>query len=292
MRVLLLLNPNARRGEESVDAVKAAFDMADCEVFEETPDQRDGGARIMRDYADRVDGVVVGGGDGTLISAIPGLIQTKLPLGILPLGTFNDLARTLEVPVDCAEAVRVILEGHKKAIDVGRVADRYFFNEASIGISTRIARRQTPKIKKRFGFFGILGTTLATLRESQPFSATIVYDGQEEHFRTLQLTVANSHHFGGFITNKEAAIDDALLDLYSLDIKNWLDIVRLIGPIARHEIADSPAVRNRKSAKFEVRTTRARPIFTDGEPAAMTPATFDVIPQAIEVFVPAAKTVS
>jgi YegS/Rv2252/BmrU family lipid kinase len=286
MRVLLLLNPNARRGEDSADAVKTAFEAADCEVFREAPDQSDGGARIMRAYAGRVDGVAVGGGDGTLISAIPGLIETNLPLGILPLGTFNDLARTLGVPLDPAEAVRVILEGNKKAIDVGRVGERYFLNEASIGISTRIARRQTPEIKKRFGFLAIVATTLATLRESRPFSATVYSDGKEERFRTLQLTIANSHHFGGFITNKEAAIDDALLDLYSLDIENWLDVVRLIGPIVRHEIADSPAVRNRKSAKFEVRTTRPRPVFTDGEPAAMTPAIFEVVPAAIEIFVP------
>ncbi|MFN2527738.1 MAG: lipid kinase [Candidatus Baltobacteraceae bacterium] len=286
MRVLLLLNPNARRGDDSADAVKRAFEIANCEIIREAPDQSDGGARIMRHYAGRIDCVVVGGGDGTLINAIPGLIETKLPLGILPLGTFNDLARTLELPRDPERAVRVILDGHKKALDVGRVGNRYFLNEASIGISTRIARRQTPAAKKRFGFLAIIATTLTALGRSRPFSATVRYDGKEERFRTLQLTVANSHHFGGFITNKDAAIDDGILDLYSLNIRNWADVARLIGPIARHEISESPAVRNRKSTTFEVLTTRPRAIFTDGEPAAMTPATFTVLPGAIEVFVP------
>ncbi|MBC5829657.1 MAG: lipid kinase [Candidatus Eremiobacteraeota bacterium] len=286
VRILLLLNPNARRGAQSAEAVEKAFDVEQCEVIREEPDQNDGGARIMKRYVGEVDCVAVGGGDGTLINAIPGLIETKLPLGILPLGTFNDLAKTLGVPVDLEGAVRVILDGNKRALDVGRVAGRYFLNEASIGISTRIARRQTPEAKKRFGFLAIIATTLAALVKSRPFSATVRYDGKEERFRTLQLTVANSHHFGGFITNKDAAIDDGMLDLYSLDIHNWADVMRLLGPIARHEISQSPAVRNRKSTQFEVLTTRPRAVFTDGEPAAMTPAMFTVLPAAIEVFVP------
>ena len=240
----------------------------------------------MEHYAGQIDCVVIGGGDGTLISAIPGLIAKRLPLGILPLGTFNDLARTLGIPSDPESAVRVILDGHKKAIDVGRVDGHYFLNEASIGISTRIARRQTPAAKKRFGFLAIVATTLAALGGSRPFSATVTVDGAQERFRTIQLTVANSHHFGGFITNKAAAIDDAILDLYCVDIKNWFDVLRLLGPIIRHEISDSPTVQNRKSTRFEVSTTRPRHVYTDGEPATMTPAIFEVVPSAIEVFVP------
>ena len=285
MRVLLLMNSNARRVQQSAQAVTSAFDAAGCEIISATPDADDGGTRIMKKYAGRVDCVVVAGGDGTLISAIGGLLETRLPLGILPLGTFNDLARTLDLPLDPSQAVGVILRGQKRRLDVGRVGEKYFFNEASIGISTRIARRQTPDVKKRFGMLAVIATTIATLGGSRPFSATIRYDGREERFRTLQLTIANSSRFGGIISNKDAAIDDALLDLYSLDIRSWFEIFRLVGPIVRRQIAQSPAIRHRTATMFEVQTRHPHSIFTDGEPAGKTPATFEVLPAAIEVYV-------
>ncbi|GAC1497682.1 MAG: lipid kinase [Vulcanimicrobiaceae bacterium] len=286
MRVLLMINPKSRRGDRSGHQVRAAFRSADVEIFEEPINPGRGAWDALLRYRDRVDCAAIGGGDGTLISAIPRIIESGLPLGILPLGTFNDLARTLEVPTDPEQAVAVILEGHLKALDVGRVNGKFFVNEASIGISTHIARRQTSEVKKRFGFLGVIGTTLATVRHSRPFRVDVAYNGTTEHFRTIQLTIANSHHFGGFITNKEASIDDGYLDLYSLELSNWSQAVPLIKPIVRHELSDSKAVRARKATRFEVRTTRPRHIFTDGEPATMTPATFEVVPKAIRVFVP------
>ncbi|GAC1387652.1 MAG: lipid kinase [Vulcanimicrobiaceae bacterium] len=249
-------------------------------------DAPDGGAALMKRYADRVDCIAVGGGDGTLIRAIPGVLASKRPMGIVPLGTFNDLAKTLGIPLDPPAAVETIVSGKQRALDVGRVGDRYFLNEASVGISTHIARRQTPALKKRFGFLGVIGTTLQTLRFARPFRADVRYDGAQESFRTLQLTIANSHHFGGFITNDKASIDDGNLDLYSLDVKHWTDVFSLIRPIATHKISDSSSVQNRRAKQFEVHTRQPRPIYTDGEPACMTPATFEVLPAAIRVFVP------
>ncbi len=281
-----MINPKARRGERAGERVRAAFQTAGAEVFEEPIRRGPGAWEPLLRYRERVDCVAIGGGDGTLISAIPGLIESGLPLGILPLGTFNDLARTLEVPTDPEHAVGVIVEGRLKALDVGRVNGKFFVNEASIGISTHIARRQTSEVKKRFGFLGIIGTTLATLRHSRPFRVEVAYNGTRERFRTIQLTIANSHHFGGFITNNEASIDDGYLDLYSLELTKWSQAIPLIKPIVRHELSGSEAVRARKATRFEVHTTRPRHIFTDGEPATMTPATFEVVPKAIRVYVP------
>lgn len=286
MRVLLLLNPKARRGDQFEGELVAAFERSGCEVVREKLDHSDGGAAVMQRCKAQVDCVAVGGGDGTVISTLRGVLACGLPLGIIPLGTFNDLARTLNLPVDPIEAVGVIAAGKRRPIDVGSVGGKYFVNEASIGISTRIARRQTPEVKKKFGFLGIAGTTLTALRYSRPFTVTVRYDGREETFRTLQLTIANSHHFGGLLTNKDAAVDDGLLDLYSLEIDSWTQVLPLIGPIARHEIAESKYVRTRKATAFEIVTRRPRDVFADGEPATRTPARFEVLPRAVEVFVP------
>lgn len=286
MRVLLLLNPKARRGDRDQAVIVRTFEEAGWTVLREPLDHTDGGAAVMQRCAGQVDCVAVGGGDGTLISALRGVLACGLPLGIIPLGTFNDLARTLEVPAEPVEAVRVITAGNKRKIDVGRVGESYFVNEASIGISTRIARRQTPEVKKKFGLLGIVGTTLTALRYSRPFRVTVNYDGREETFRTLQVTVANSHHFGGLLTNKEAAVDDGWLDLYSLEIGHWWQVLPILGPLLRRDIAHSKHVRSRRARRFEVSTSRPHHVFADGEPAGMTPATFDVLAQAVEIFVP------
>ena len=286
MRVLLLLNPKARRGDREQEGILRTFEEAGWTAVSEPIDHADGGAAVMERCKSQVDCVAVGGGDGTLISALRGILACGLPLGIIPLGTFNDLARTLDIPQDPIEAARLMIAGKRRRIDVGRVGDSYFVNEASIGISTRIARRQTPEVKKKFGLLGVAGTTLTALRYSRPFRVTVSYDGREETFRTLQVTVANSHHFGGLLTNKDAAVDDGWLDLYSLEINNWWQIFRILGPLLRHDIAHSKHVRSRRARRFEVSTARPHHVFADGEPATMTPAAFEVLYKAVEIFVP------
>lgn len=285
MRVLLMINPKARRGEEQAADVRAAFEELGCEVVQDRFEAGSAAATIAR-YRDRIDAAVIGGGDGTLRSAIPAFVNSDVPLGVIPLGTFNDLARALRIPLQPAAAVRAIVEGHRRTIDIGSVNGRYFLTEASIGISTQIARRQTPGVKRRFGFAAVMGTTLATVWRARPFRVSVAYDGQVERFRTIQLTVANSFHFGGLITNKAAAIDDGKLDLYSLKIERWSDVLPLIRPILKQEVRDSPSVRTRQATRFDVSTQRPRHVFADGEPATVTPATFDVLPRAVTVFVP------
>ena len=288
MRVLVLINPKSRRGDRLLPAVRAAFETANCDVIVQPMGRPGAGTELAGDGADNVDCVVIGGGDGTIINALPAVLACKLPLGIIPLGTFNDLAHTLGIPLDPEQAVATVLAGHLRTLDVGRVNGKFYYvNEASIGVSTRIARRQTTDVKKRFGFLAVAGTTLTALRYSRPFSAEVTYDDKEERFRTIQLTIANSHRFGGFITNKEAAIDDGMLDLYSLELEHWRDVLPLIKPIVQGRIAESPSIRARRATRFTVRTRRPHHVFTDGEPACMTPATFEVVPSALRVFVPA-----
>ncbi len=284
-RALLLINTNSRRGAERRDEIVALLRERDFQVEADTTEPQ-AAKRLMCSKRASVECVIVGGGDGTLISMIDGLIESKLPMGILPLGTFNDLAKTLQVPVDMKAACDIIAGGEKLELDVGWVNGKHFINEASVGISTHIARRQTTDVKRRFGFLAIAGTTLATLRYSRPFHVQVQYDGKQEGFRTIQVTVANSHHFGGFITNKDAAIDDGVLDLYSMEFRHWRQVLPMIGKLLKQKVSDAQGVRSRRSTEFIVRTTHPRDVFADGEPATRTPATFRVLPKAISVFVP------
>lgn len=104
-------------------------------------------SELIEHYADRVDSVIVGGGDGSLNAAASGLVATGLPLGVLPLGTANDFARTLGIPFDLKNAISVIVAGHRRAVDLGKVNGHLFFNVSSIGFSAALARELTAESK-------------------------------------------------------------------------------------------------------------------------------------------------
>jgi YegS/Rv2252/BmrU family lipid kinase len=272
MRALLVLNERSRLGMREGPAV--------CRMLEEA------GIRFVRGLREPVEAVIAAGGDGTLIGAIPLALERNVPLGIVPLGTFNDLAKTLGVPGAIPHACAIIARARTRAIDVGRVNGCYFVNEASIGVSARIARRQTPEVKQRFGVIGVISTTLQTLRDIRPFSAEIAYDGHLERVRTVQITVANNARFGGIIERTDAAIDDGWLDLYSIEPRNWLDAFALVRKIVVRDPSSGQGLRSRRSTRFTVTTRHAHHISADGEPAGLTPAVFEVLPKALRVLVP------
>src|SRR5438270_5990953 len=271
MRALLVINPRSRRGTEYAERVRLRLAECGIEFVGENP---------------HADAVIAGGGDGTIMRAVPIAMERGVPLGIVPLGTFNDLARTLGVPLDIDEACAAIGGGNVRTIDVGRVNGQYFVNEASIGLSTRIARKQTPDVKRRFGWFGIVATTLETLRETFPFHVSVEYEGRVESSLTVQVTVANSNHFGGIVDIPNASIDDAQLDLFSVEVQSWFGVFPILGAIAARRFTDAPGVRHYRGPKFTVAARREHHVTADGEPAGFTPATFEVVPKAVQIYVP------
>lgn len=272
MRALLVLNEKSRLGIREGPTA--------CRTLEQC------GLECVREEAEHVEAVIAAGGDGTVIGAIPLALERNVPLGIVPLGTFNDLAKTLGIPAAVSEACSVIAGNRTRAIDVGRVNGHYFVNEASIGVSARIARRQTPEVKQRFGALGIISTTLQTLREVRAFHASIRYDGRSESCRTVQITVANSGRFGGVIERDDADIDDGWLDLYSVEPQSWAHAFALVRKILQRDPSSGQGLRTRRAARFEIATHRPHHVSADGEPAGMTPAVFEVLPKALRVFVP------
>ena len=124
---------------------------------------------------------VVGGGDGTINAAAFGVIEAGLPLGILPMGTANDLARTLGIPSDIDGAARFIADGNTRRIDLGLVNGEPFFNVASLGLSAELAQKLTRDIKRRFGRLGYALVALNVLAHARPFRATIASETETVH---------------------------------------------------------------------------------------------------------------
>lgn len=275
MRALWVLNPRSRRGRQPGTAVCETLHARGVELVEDT---RELGS---------VDAIVVAGGDGTIAGVIQLALKFGLPLGVVPMGTFNDLARTLQIPFDIDEASAVIASRNTRTIDVARVNGVYYLNEASVGFSTRAARIQTASEKQRFGLLAIVRSALSAIKGMRPFNAEILFDGKLERLRTVQLTVANSNHFGGLITVEDAAIDDGWLDLYSVEIDNLASFLAVAGAVVAGRRRAARGLRSYRSATFEVVTHRPHRIAADGEPAGTTPARFEILAEALRIFVPA-----
>ncbi len=277
MLAQLVINTQSGRGRTYAQATREALHDAGIAIVE---------TAWPSEVVPQAECIICAGGDGTLLEGIGSAITRNLPLGIIPLGTFNDLARTLRIPLDVGGAVQVIAARHERAIDAARVNDRYYVNEASIGISSRITRLQTPELKQRFGFLGVIATAFTALRYARPIRAEIHFDGRHERMRTIQLTVANSQHFGGFLRVADVAIDDGHLELYSVDIRHLYQAFAIAYAMLTGRRFDVPGLRALRSQRFDVVTRRRHHIAADGEPAGTTPASFEVFPKALRVFAP------
>jgi YegS/Rv2252/BmrU family lipid kinase len=288
VRALLLVNPKARSGDVRLDRIRAVLREGGVEaVTIAPPGERDALTALIRERADEVDRVIVGGGDGTINSALRGLVDTGLPLGILPLGTANDLARTLRLPRDPVAAARLIAAGRTRRIDLGEVNGRLYFNVASVGFSAELARRLTRAAKKRWGVLGYAVASAGILRESRTFTARLEHGGRLEEVETLQISVGNGRHYGGGMTvEQSAAVDDGRLDVYSLQTHHWARLLWLLPALRRGTHGRERDVHAFSCTEVVVHTDRPRPINADGELLASTPATFRVRPGILEVFAP------
>lgn len=286
-RALLIVNRLSRNGEADLEAGLTSLRQRGFDLEEIYHERAEEIPATIRRLGPGVDRVIVGGGDGTLNAAAGALVETGLPMGILPMGTANDLARTLQIPTRLDEACRVAAEGEPHRIDLGRVNGRYFFNVASIGLAVKVTHLLTPEVKKRWGVFGYARCLLKALKENQSFRAVIRYDGTVLRHRSIQIAVGNGRHYGGGMTVAEdARIDDGRLHLYSLEPQSLWNLLRLAPALRRGEIADRERVLLLSGRTIEVLTRRSLHVDTDGELTTRTPARFEVVPAALPVFVP------
>jgi YegS/Rv2252/BmrU family lipid kinase len=286
-KALLLLNPHARLGEKVRLKAIHYLEKLGFELIQESASQPENLPQIIRQYVEQIDLVIIGSGDGTISAAIEGLLATQIPLGILPLGTANNLAKTLEIPMSLSEACNIIANGKTRRIDLGCLNGKYFLNVAGLGLSTAINQQVTKEFKQRWGVLAYIVTALKVGCQVRPFEVEIRWDNQSIQTKTRQVTVCNGRYYGsGLIVAKDAAIDDQRLDLYSLESQNWWELLSLLPALMRGNYVNGRGIRTLQGTKFELYASKPYPMDIDGEALAQTPAHFHLIPQALSVFVP------
>ncbi len=286
-RALLLVNPRARRGAEGAQDIAAGLRRAGLDLVFEPSGDPAAWPGLIRGHARELDRVVVAGGDGSLNQAVQVLVEVGLPLAIIPAGTANNLARTVGVPLDLEGAIAVAAGSPRRPIDLGRVNGRWFCTTASLGLSVQITEELSPVAKRRWGPLAYLLTAIRVLRRSRPFHADLAWEGGSRHTRTVQIVVGNGRHYGAaLVVTPDATIDDARLDLYSLEVDHWWGLLKLAPFLKGGTHVHRDEVEALRARAFEIRTRRPMPIDLDGELGTETPGRFEVIPRALEVFTP------
>lgn len=286
-RCLFLANVHSRRGAELAPAAIGHLEANDLSLVTVEIADRSDLYRAVVENADRCDAVIVAGGDGTLNAVAPALVETGLPLGIIPTGTANDLARTLGISADIEVAAAIIAAGHSRTVDLGSVNDHPFFNVASIGLSVELAHVLTRDFKRRYGKAGYALAALKVLASSKPFHATIRSADSSVRVSTLQIAVGNGRYYGGGnAVEKTAAIDDQHLDLYSLEFAKAWKLALLARSFRYGEHGAWDEVRSVRAKEFDILTSSPKPVNADGEIVTTTPAHFRILPNAIRVFCP------
>jgi diacylglycerol kinase (ATP) len=284
---LMLVNPNARRGGEAIANIIARLETGGIKIIKEPFQSPKEIAADIEARKSEIDLVIVCGGDGTLSASAPAIIKSGLPMGVLPMGTANDLARTLGIPDNLELAADVIIAGHKRTIDLGEVNGHAFFNVASIGLSSELASKLDGTLKRRYGRLGYAIAAFRVLARAKAFRAMIITKNGATRVKTLQIAIGNGVHYGGGnVVEATAAIDDGQLDLYSLELGSVWKLALMAKSFRQGSHGAWQEVRTERCTEFEVRTRHPMPINTDGELLTQTPAKFSLLRNAITVFAP------
>lgn len=283
---LLIANDKSRRGAEIAPFI-AALEQGGMSIRREDCTKAGDIAHLIRTLKDEVSCVLLGGGDGTMHAAASQLHETGMPLGILPLGTANDLARSLGIEATADAAAAVVLGGKTRAIDLGTVNGIPFFNVASLGLSVGVTKRLTGLMKRRFGIFAYPLAAAVTIVRRGRFRASLRADGEEVVTTTLQIAIGNGRYYGGgTVVDEHAQIDDGLLHVYSLEPRARWRLLFMARAFRAGQHSQLREVRTMTCRTLTISTSRPRDITADGEMVSCTPAHFGILPGAVRVFTP------
>lgn len=292
-RALLIVNPVSRRAARQLAPALAAFAAAGvaCTPFLTT---HAGHAReLATAHSPGADAVFTLGGDGTAMEVLDALADTALPVGVLPGGTGNLIARALATPLRIGRAVGALVAGEVRAIDLARLADgRRFAFAAGVGIDATMVATTTTAAKRRFGVGAYVRTGVAATVAHDVFTVRATVDGTSYEFRAAAALIANfGAALGGLLTlGPGIRPDDGMLDLCVFSPADVRDAIRIGWRIVRRDFAPDSAMHYLQGRSILLETDPPRVAQADGELLGSAPLDVRVEPGAALLLAPATPT--
>ncbi len=286
-RIAVLVNPTSGKGRGArlmqpvSDLLREGGLEADVVVGRDGDEAFD---RLRDRVAAGVDGVVAVGGDGLVNIALQVVGGTEVPLGIVPAGTGNDIARSLGlVPQDAPAAVRLVLAGQTRVIDLGRANGRWFGGVLGSGfdsmVNERANRMSWPSGRSRYNL-----AILAELRTFRPVPYVLELDGERVETEAMLVAVGNGPSYGGGMrVTPDARLDDGLLDVTVLGPISKPEFIRVFPTVYKGTHVSHRAVTVRRARRVTL-SSEGVTAYADGERVAVLPVTCDAVPGALHVY--------
>ena len=285
---ILIVNALSRQGRKQYDLACAGLRDAGIELIDTIAVDRPGTLTdiVAQAVARRPPILIIGGGDGTLSCAVDEVVGTDTVFAVLPLGTANSFARSLEIPLDLDGAIQVIEEGEQRRIDLGMIDDDYYCNCAAIGLSTKIGGHIPPLLKKTLGRFGYLIWATWQSMKFKSFKLIVTHDGVREEIDALEVRIANGSYHGGVELIDEADPESGEIVVQAVTGHSpvqlgWSWFTSYLRLRARKDTTVEY-----RGHQIRVETIPPLKVSIDGEVLAKTPFTAHVAAKAIRVMAP------
>lgn len=229
------------------------------------------------------------GGDGTVAAAAGALAKSNLPVGIVPAGTANALARELHIPLDFNQALDQALDSpDRRQIDAIRVGDTCYFLNISVGVTSQTMLRVARQEKRRFGLLAYIWKGLKQILAARPQRFWLRVDGRRIACRASEVMVANAGILGleSFHLDPAISLEDGYLDVCVVAARNVAEIQQFIFDILTRRGRLNPRFSCFKAQhEITIETGRPLPVQADGEVIGLTPIHVEILPGAVEVIV-------
>ena len=299
MRTVLILNPVAGKSllaetqeepqsiEEEIRTALRIYDI-EPEVWHTT--QEDPGEGLARKAADEhVDLVIAAGGDGTIHAVASGLIGCDSILGIIPMGTMNNLSHSLGIPLSIEAACAVLARGETRTIDVGQINEQTFLEVAGVGFEASLF-----PAGEEFKKPGLLSTVrgvllgLVSLFTFKPTRLKISLDEKKMRpYDAIQVTICNAPYYGAhFQVAPDILMDDGMLDVFIFQHFSKLEYLRHAISISQGRRVFQPKIVRRRVKALRITSSDPLDIQADGMPCGQTPAIVKVVMGTLRVRVP------
>lgn len=287
-KILVFVNPHARQGEGIGEEIKEWLKSEGFEILDSSFDsKKEGICDVILRHQDENPIVLLGGGDGTVNEALPAILKAGSRVLLIPLGTANNLARTLQIPTDYKAALELIKTGRLADIDVGIVNQIPFVNVIGLGLSTQVNRMVRKESKKWFGVFAFIATALKVAVRMTPFHVKIDSDGKTHKAYTWQVTICNGRNYGsGLTVHEEASLFDEKLHGLSTEVRHWWHTFLLIPALMTGRFKAEDDVTMLEGAEMTVKTRFPMRVDVDGDIKTKTPLKISVQPRALKIFIP------
>ena len=287
-KILFIINPISG-GKSKIDIPEALDRFLDKNIFKSEvkfTEYIGHGSEIAEEaLRNDTDMVVAAGGDGTINEIASIAMKYNKPMGILPLGSGNGLARFLEIPTDLPKAISVINKQNTIKIDSGHLCGKPFFNLAGMGFDAHVSE-VFAKDKSR-GLFTYIKLGLAEVLSYKPQEYLIEIDGKKYNRRAYAISIANSSQYGNdVIVAPHASVTDGLLDICIIKNFSLFKLPILVFVMLKRTARESKLIEIIKGKQIKITREKEDAVHVDGEPLRMASSLeAGIVEKSLEVII-------